>query len=145
MTSRRAIFLVPFLTLAAVPALAQSLEERKMHADQEAQLASKAQLTNKACGFILKTQIDWPSFKSDETLQKSVTSWCAAGLDAMEDLCSEALGKQAVSEKVKTLTCAGSGDVSAKLADGNLTYAFPFSSASNQNKLLIRSYLEKSL
>jgi hypothetical protein len=145
MASRRTIFLVSFLTLAAVPALAQSLGERKMHADQEAQLASKAQLTNKACGFILKTQIDWPSFKSEEVLQKSVVSWCSAGLDAMEDLCSESLGKQAVSEKVKSLTCTGGSEVSAKMADGNLTYAFPFSSASNQNKLLIRSYLEKAL
>jgi hypothetical protein len=145
MASRKAIFFVSFLTLAAVPALAQSLGERKMHADQEAQLASKAQLTNKACGFTLKTQIDWPSFNSDEALQKSVVSWCAAGLDAMEDLCGESLGKQAVSEKVKSLTCAGSSEVSAKLVEGNLTYAFPFSSASNQNKLLIRSYLEKNL
>jgi hypothetical protein len=145
MASHRSFFLVSFLTLAAVPAVAQSLEERKMHADQEAQLASKAQLTNKACGFTLKTQIDWPSFNANEALQKSVVSWCAAGLDAMEDLCGESLGKQAVSEKVKSLTCAGNGEVSAKLVDGNLTYAFPFSSASNQNKLLIRGYLEKNL
>jgi hypothetical protein len=145
MTSRRTIFFVSFLTLVAVPALAQSLGERKMHADQEAQLASKAQLTNKACGFTLKTLIDWPSFNSGEVQQKSVVSWCTAGLDAMEDLCSESLGKQAVSEKVKSLTCVGGSEVSAKLVDGKLTYAFPFSSASNQNKLLIRSYLEKSL
>jgi hypothetical protein len=74
-------------------------------------------------------------------LRKSIVSWCTAGLDAMEDLCSESLDKQAVSEKVKSLTCASSSEVSAKLVDGNLTYAFPFSSASNQNKLLIRSYL----
>lgn len=145
MASRKAILLVSFVTLAAVPALAQSLEERKMHADQEQQLASKAELTNKACGFSLKTQIDWATFKSDEVLQKSVVSWCTAGLDAMEDLCSESLGKQAVSEKIKTLTCAGGSEVSAKLVDGNLTYAFPFSSASNQNKLLIRDYLGKNL
>jgi hypothetical protein len=145
MASGKAILLISFLTLAAVPAVAQSLEERKLHADQEAQLASKAELTDKACGFSLKTQIDWPSFKSDEVLQKSVVAWCTAGLDAMEDLCGESLGKQAVSEKVKSLTCAGASEVSAKLVDGNLTYAFPFSSASNQNKLLVRSYLEKNL
>ncbi len=145
MASRKAIFFVSLFTLAAVPALAQSLEERKMHADQETQLASKAELTNKACGFSLKTQIDWGTFNAEEVLQKSVVSWCTAGLDAMEDLCSESLGKQAVSAKVKTLTCAGGSTVSATLTDGNLTYAFPFSSASNQNKLLIRSYLEKNL
>ena len=145
MASRKAIFLVSLFTLAAVPALAQTLEERKLHADQEQQLAAKAELTNKACGFSLKTQIDWGTFKSEEVLQKSVVSWCTAGLDAMEDLCSESLGKQAVAEKVKTLTCAGGSAVSATLVDGNLTYAFPFSSASNQNKLVIRSYLEKNL
>jgi hypothetical protein len=133
------------LVAAAVPALAQSLEARKMYADQEAQLAAKAELTNKACGFQLQTKIDWPSFNADEILQKSVVSWCTAGLDAMEDLCSEKLGKEAVAAKVKGLTCAGGAAVSATLTDGVLTYAFPFSSASNQNKLLIRSYLEKNL
>jgi hypothetical protein len=42
MASRTAIFVVSFLTLAGLPVLAQSLEERKMHADQEQQLAAKA-------------------------------------------------------------------------------------------------------
>ncbi len=138
-------FIASLLAVAALPVLAQSLEARKMYADQEAQLASKAELTNKACGFSLKTQIDWPSFNADEVLQKSVVSWCSAGLDALEDLCGDALGKEAVSTKIKTLTCKGGATVSADLADGNLTYAFPFSSASNQNKLLIRSYLDKHL
>ena len=141
----RTIFGACVLVAAAAPALAQSLEARKMYADQESQLAAKAELTNKACGFQLKTAIDWPSFNADEILQKSVVSWCTAGLDAMEDLCSEKLGKEAVSAKVKGLTCAGGSEVKATLTDGNLTYAFPFSSASNQNKLLIRSYLEKNL
>ncbi|MEI9984403.1 MAG: hypothetical protein WDN69_15035 [Aliidongia sp.] len=145
MAFRKGLFIVSCLTLAALPVYAQSLEARKLHAEQEAQLAAKAELTNKACGFTLKTQIDWASFNADEVLQKSVVSWCTAGLDAMEDLCGEALGKQAVAEKVKSLTCAGGSAVSATLTDGNLTYAFPFSSASNQNKLLIRSYLEKNL
>jgi|GEM_PF-5770395 hypothetical protein len=141
----KALLIACALTLASVPALAQSLEARKMYADQEAQLAAKAALTDKACGFDLKTQIDWPSFNADEVLQKSVVAWCTAGLDAMEDLCAESLGKQAIAAKVKSLTCAGAAAVSATLAEGNLTYAFPFSSASNQNKLLIRTYLEKNL
>ena len=31
------------------------------------------------------------------------------------------------------------------LTDGNLKYAFPFSSASNANEMIIRTYLEKHL
>ena len=134
------------LTLIAAPVFAQSLEAKKMYAKEEANLATQAALTNKACGFDIKTQVDWPSFNADEVLEKSVAAWCTAGLDAMADLCAEAQGKAAVAAKVKTLTCAGAPAVSATLSpDGNLTYAFPFSSASNQNKLLIRTYLEKNL
>jgi hypothetical protein len=134
------------LTLIAAPVFAQSLEAKKMYAKEEADLATLTALTNKACGIELKTQIDWPSFDADEALKKGATAWCRAGLDALEDLCGEAQGKAAIAAKVKTLTCAGAPAVSATLSpDGNLTYAFPFSSSANQNKLQIRTYLEKNL
>jgi hypothetical protein len=45
---------------------------------------------------------------------------------------------------VKSLTCAGAATPSASLdASGNLT--FSFSLTPNQNKLLVRDYLDKNL
>jgi hypothetical protein len=131
------------LMMAAAPAFAQSLEARRMQAQQEADLAGKVALTNKACGGDLKAKIDWSTYDAAETLKNPVVSWCAAGLDALEDLCSEPLGKQAVNEKVKALVCAGASEPSVKLADGVLTFGFSFTP--NQNKLLVRSFLEKNL
>ena len=126
-------------------ASAQSLEIRKRQADQEAEMARLTELTNKACGTSLTTTIDAASFNADEFLQKSAASWCSAALTALENVCSDAMGKQAIAGAVKSLTCSGAAAVSVELTNGELKYAFPFSSASNANELLIRSYLEKHL
>ena len=130
---------------ASVAATAQSLEIRKRQADQEAELANLVALTNTKCGIDLKTTIDTASFNPDEFLQKSVVSWCSAALTALENVCSDDMGKKAIAGAVKSLTCSGAPAVSVGLTDGNLKYAFPFSSASNANEMIIRTYLEKHL
>ena len=55
------------------------------------------------------------------------------------------MGKQAIAGAVKSLTCSGAPAVSVELTDGNLKYAFPFSSSSNENEQTIRTYLGKHL
>lgn len=125
---------------------AQSLEIRNRLASQEAELASKAALTDKTCGTELKTNIEAGTFDPDEFTQKSSVSWCTAALDAMENICTaSAIGKEAIAKSVKSLTCSGGAHVTVELSNGNLKYAFPFSSASNENMQTIRSYLEKHL
>ena len=133
------------LVLLAVPSStwAQSLETRKMRAEQEAALGGQVALTNKKCGTNLTARIDWNTFDEAEVLTKRVTSWCQAALDAVEDICGDALGKEALTTKVKSITCAGSATPAAALKDGDLT--FSFSLTPNQNKLLVRTYLEKNL
>ena len=126
-------------------AVAQSLELRKRHAEQEAELARLTALTNKACGMELRSTIDLGSFDPDEFLQKSAASWCAAALTAIENVCGDPMGKQAVAGAVKSLTCSGAPEVSVELSHGELRYAFPFSSSSNQNEMTIRTYLGKHL
>ena len=130
---------------ASAAATAQSLDIRKRQADQEAELATLVALTNTKCGIDLKTTIDTASFNPDEFLQKSVVSWCSAALTALENVCSDDMGKKAIAGAVKSLTCSGAPAVSVGLTDGNLKYAFPFSSASNANEMIIRTYLEKHL
>jgi len=133
------------LASASAAASAQSLEIRKRQAEQEAELATLVALTNTKCGIDLKTTIDTPTFNADEFLQKSVVSWCSAALTALENVCSDDMGKKAIAGAVKSLTCSGAPAVSVGLTDGNLKYAFPFSSASNANEMIIRTYLEKHL
>jgi len=126
-------------------ASAQSLEIRKRQTEQEGELANLVALTNTKCGIDLKATIATATFNPDEFLQKSVVSWCSAALTALENVCGDAAGKQAVAGAVKSLTCSGGPAVSVELTNGELKYAFPFSSASNANELVIRSYLEKHL
>jgi hypothetical protein len=130
---------------ATSAAIGQSLEIRKRQADQEAEMARLTALTNKACGIDLKTTIETATFNPDEFLQKSVASWCAAALTALENVCSDAMGKQAVAGAIKGLTCSGAPAVSVELTNGELKYAFPFSSATNENEMTIRTYLGKHL
>lgn len=134
------------LTLAATYTVgAQSLEVRKRQADQEAELTRLTALTNKACGTDLKTTIATATFAEDEFLQKSAASWCSAALTALENVCADAMGRKAVAAAVRSVTCSGAAEVSVELTGGDLKYAFPFSSASNANEQVIRSYLEKHL
>ena len=133
------------LAAATCTASAQSLEIRKRQADQEAEMARLTALTNKACGIDLKTTIATATFDADEFMQKSVASWCSAALTALENVCSNDMGKKAVAGAIKSLTCSGAPAFSVELANGEIKYAFPFSSASNANEQAIRSYLEKHL
>lgn len=131
------------LVAIALPAFGASLEAKKMQAQQEADLTDKAALTNQRCGSHITTAINWSTFNEAEVLKTAVTPYCAAALDAIEDICGDDIGKQTIVEKVKTVTCAGAAAPSASFADGALT--FSFSLTPNQNKLLVRDYLEKSL
>jgi hypothetical protein len=133
------------LLMAAATASSQSLEIRKRQTEQEGELATLVALTNTKCGIDLKTTIATATFNPDEFLQKSVVSWCSAALTALENECSDPAGKQAIAGAIKSLTCSGAPAVSVELTNGELKYAFPFSSASNANELVIRTYLEKHL
>ena len=144
MTIFRILATTALLMGAVCTAGAQSLEIRKHQAQQEAELAKLVALTNNKCGMQLQATIDTASFNPEEFVQKTVVSWCSAALTALENVCSDDAGKQAVGA-VKTLTCAGAPAVSVELTNGNLKYAFPFSSSSNANEMVIRTYLQKNL
>jgi hypothetical protein len=145
MTILKLLATTALLAATASTATGQSLEIRKRQAEQEGELSTLVALTNKKCGIDLKATIETASFNPDEFLQKSVVSWCSAALTALENVCSDAAGKQAVVGAVKSLTCSGAPAVSVELTNGDLKYAFPFSSASNANEMVIRTYLEKHL
>jgi hypothetical protein len=125
-------------------AAAESLEDRRMHAAREAELGHAAELTDRACGTHLKTGFDWSGFDPAQVASQNAVSWCTAALAAMEDICADSIGKEAVSAIVKALTCGGASTPSVTL-DGEGTVKFNFSLTPNQNKLLVRDYLNKNL
>jgi hypothetical protein len=128
----------------AAPAQAQSLEMRKFQAAQQTDLETALALTNQRCGTKITAGFDWKTFDDPDLAKKNVVPFCTAALDAIEDLCSDAIGKEAIQSKVKSLSCAGAAEPTADIsADGKLTFAFKL--APNQNKLLVRGMLEKKL
>jgi hypothetical protein len=145
MKTLKLIATAALLLATSAAATAQSLEIRQRQTEQEGELATLVALTNGKCGIELKTTIATATFNPDEFLQKSVVSWCSAALTALENVCSDPAGKQAVAGAIKSLTCSGAPAVSVELTNGDLKYAFPFSSASNANELIIRTYLGKHL
>lgn len=136
------VLLLLVLIAAAHPAWAQSLETRQMRAAEEAALGKQLARTNEKCGTSITARIDWNTFDEAEVLKKRVSQWCQAALGAVEDICGAALGKEALT-KLKAITCAGAATPAGSLKDGELT--FSFSLTPNQNKLLMRKYLEKNL
>lgn len=132
------------LAAATSPVQAQSLEVKKFQATQQADLDKALALTNQRCGTKIVAGFDWKTFDDPDLLKKGATAYCVAALDAIEDLCSEAIGKEAIQSKVKALTCAGAATPAADISDdGKLTFGFAL--APNQNKLLVRGMLEKKL
>ena len=129
---------------ALSPATAQSLGDRRMHATHEDELAHAAEFTDRACGTHLKTGFDWSGFDSAQLADKNPVSWCTAALNAIEEICSDAIGKEALSTKVKALTCGGAANTSVTL-DSEGTVKFLFSMTPNQNKEMVRDYLNKHL
>src|ERR1700754_4366543 len=89
-----ALALVFVVVCAGVrPAPAQSLGDLRMHATHEGELAHAAELTDRACGTHLKTGFDWSTFDSAQLVDTNPVAWCTAALNAMEDICSDSLGK----------------------------------------------------
>jgi hypothetical protein len=132
------------LAAATSPVQAQSLEMKKFQAAQQADLDKALALTNQRCGTKIIAGFDWKTFDDPDLLKKGATPYCVAALDAIEDLCSDAIGKEAIQSKVKALTCVGAATPTADISDdGKVTFGFAL--APNQNKLLVRGILEKKL
>ncbi len=143
MTSNRFAPLALALMLAlATSVAAQSLELKKARSAQDKLLVDRAALTNQRCGTDLMAGFDWPTFDEADVLRKRASSWCQAALEAVEDICRTPPGKEAL-KSLKSITCVGASAPSVALKDGALR--FSFSLTPNQNKQLVRTYLEKNL
>ena len=64
--------LVLLLLALPHPLWAQSLETRKMRAEQEAALGTQVALTNTKCGTNMTARIDWNTFDEAEVLTQRV-------------------------------------------------------------------------
>jgi hypothetical protein len=124
---------------------AQSLKDREYFASQDTSLAEQVPYLNKKCGTKIIVKFDWSKPpKSEERTTYSAYSYCQAVLDAVQRVCdSSQAGKDAVKEKIKSLTCGFGPQRGIALKGGAIDYKINYSSANNVD--FVFEYLQNNL
>src|SRR5262249_48146539 len=108
------------LSPAAVSSEPLTLRERM--ASQEASLIRDAGYTNKVCEASLEVKFDWADVKEDDLLKYSAEGFCGAALEGIRMVCGDPSGKDAVREKIKSVTCGFGALREIALKDGAVYY-----------------------
>ena len=95
------------LTIISSVAVAQTLKDKEYFAEQEKHLAGEVTFTSERCGNALTAKFDWskPPAPEDRKIY-SAYGYCSAALEAMRRVCESKAGKEAVQQKIKSLTCS---------------------------------------
>jgi hypothetical protein len=123
--------------LSLIAAAAQAEESRspkappQRKASEEAQLAAHAKSANKECGSSMTVKFDWRGVHEKDLSTYSASGWCDALLEGIRRVCTDAPGKDAVKEKIKSVTCGFGPDRAISLKDGALDYKISFKSVND--------------
>jgi hypothetical protein len=120
--------------LAALDPAAASAEPQKLReqiASQEAQLVRDAGTTNKACGTAVEVKFDWTGVKEEDLATYSAAGYCDAALEGIRQVCGDPAGKEAVKEKIKSVTCGFGPLRGIALKDGAVDYKINFNSSND--------------
>ena len=131
------------LRWTAEEAAAEAIKARQIQPEQEAALTSNVERTNKKCGSGLTAKFDWTGLPSGALKEFSAAGYCGAALDGIERVCEDALGKDAVKQKIKSMTCRFGGERSISLKDGSLGYTIDFNSSNDAD--FVYAYLQSNL
>jgi hypothetical protein len=135
--------LVVMLAVAgAVSAQAQSLKERQYRAEQEAELAKEVALANERCETSIAAKFGWSAMPAERGGAVPY-AYCRAVLDGVRRVCENAMGKDAVKEKIKSVTCGFGPERSIALKDGAIDYKIQFRSVNDTD--FVFEYLQSNL
>jgi hypothetical protein len=107
----------------------QTLRERMV--SQEERLTRDAGSTNKVCGSALEAKFDWTGVKEEDLLKYSAEGYCDAALEGIRQVCGDPAGKEAVRDKIKSVTCGFGISREITLKDGAISYKINFSSSND--------------
>lgn len=111
------------LGLTLVSAGAQTLKERKAQQGEAATLASEIAYTNQICRSNILASVDWQSLSAaDYDTGAGPTGSCDAVLGAIESLCADEAGKEAIREEVRRVRCVKGNSRGVELRQGTLLY-----------------------
>jgi hypothetical protein len=118
------------LAMCATAVDAQSLKEREYRATHEKYLADKMPGFNRKCDNNIDARLDWSTLLVDHV--HSPSGYCGAVLEGIQRICeSSRAGKDAVKEKIKSLTCGSGPQRMIGLKDGAIDYKINYSSSND--------------
>ena len=124
-------------------AVAAPAKEKQIQPQQEATLAKNAEQTNKKCESGFTVKFDWTGLPAGALKEFSAAGYCDAALEGIRRVCEEALGKDTVKQKIKSMTCGFGGERSITLKDGSLAYTINFNSTNDAD--FVYAYLQNNL
>jgi hypothetical protein len=124
-------------------AAAATTKEKQIQPEQEAELAKNVERTNKECGSGFTVKFDWTGIPAGALKEFSAAGYCDAALEGIRRVCEDALGKDAVKQKIKSMTCGFGGERSISLKDGSLGYTINFNSSNDAD--FAYAYLQNNL
>lgn len=122
---------------------AQSLKIRERQADEETSIKDRVDHTNKTCETSITFQFNWKDAPEAQLSEYSSSSYCDGALGGIRRVCETPLGKEAVKQKIKSVTCGFGGERAITLKDGAIDYKINFSS-SNDNDF-VEAFLKDNL
>jgi len=135
---------VAMLSIFPSVAFAQSLKDKEYFADQEKYLTGEVTTTNERCGSSLTAKFDWSkALTPEERKTYSAYGYCGAALEAMRRVCDSPAGKEAVKQKIKSLTCSFGPKRTVALKDGKVDYEIYFNSTNDADYVF--EYLQNNL
>jgi hypothetical protein len=129
----------------AADAYSQSLKDKQYFADQEQYLAKEVPYANDKCDTSFTVKFDWsvPPAPAERTTY-SAYGYCQAALDGMRRVCESAqAAKDAVKQKIKSVTCGFGPQRSIALKDGAIDYKINFNSSNDVD--FVFEYLQNNL
>ena len=141
--ARCAVSVMIVAAFAVATADAQSLKVRERMLDQESELVHDAKSTQRECEANFPIAFDWTGAPEDKLASFSQEAYCDAALTALRRLCGDKLGKTAVQDKIKKVTCGFGPERAVSLKDGALEYKMSYPSTDNAD--FVYKYLENNL
>jgi hypothetical protein len=122
---------------------AQSLKEKKLFQGEEEALAKELSGIKTTCGSDISASFDWDGAKAEDLSKNSASGYCSAAISALEKVCSDDTGKEAVKSSVKSVVCKIGAKREATLKDGVLSYVIQWDSANDKD--FVYDYLMNNL
>ncbi len=117
------------LIAPAAQAQSPSPKMQQLMASEAAKLAKDAENTSQECGSPITATFDWNGLQEDALGNQSAHIWCDSALEAIRRVCRDAPGKEAVRQRIKSVTCGFGPDRAISLKDGTVGYKISFKSA----------------